>query len=79
MSRTEVGGRLTADRDVCIGAGSCVSSAPHLFDHDPVELTVVVLQEELSGQDIEYARQAVSACPSMALQLREFESSEAEA
>ena len=57
--------KVAADRDVCIGAGMCVGTAPAVFDQDD-EGIVVVLAED--APDME-ARQAIALCPSGALRL----------
>jgi ferredoxin len=57
--------RVAADRDVCIGAGMCVATAPAVFDQDDEGL-VVVLAEAVPDPEV---RQAVALCPSGALHL----------
>jgi ferredoxin len=64
--------RVTANRDVCIGAGMCVMSAPDLFDQDD-DGVVVVLAPAVSGvtevpeEHAAAAARAVASCPSGAL------------
>lgn len=60
------GPRVVADTDVCIGAGTCVLTAPAVFDQDD-DGVVVVLAERPGGVDGEQARDAVALCPSGAL------------
>jgi ferredoxin len=57
--------RVAADRDVCIGAGMCVATAPAVFDQDDEGIVVVLVEE---GPDPE-VRRAVGLCPSGALRL----------
>jgi ferredoxin len=59
--------RLGADRDVCVGAGMCVRTAPALFDQDDELGLVVLLNEWPHGRAVEEARRAVDLCPSGAL------------
>jgi ferredoxin len=62
--------RIVADRDVCIGSGNCVLSAPQVFDQDDEEgLVVVLVTPEVDQQDADVVRQAVARCPSGALHL----------
>ena len=58
--------RITADRDVCIGAGMCVTSAPEVFDQDD-DGVVVVLSVEVPAEHETAAARAVEGCPSGAL------------
>jgi ferredoxin len=61
--------KITADRDVCIGAGMCVMNAPEVFDQDD-DGVVVVLTSASSGVPEEHeaaAARAVASCPSGAL------------
>jgi len=59
---------ITAARDVCVGAGMCVITAPEIFDQDD-EGIVVPLVEVVGPDDVEAARHAVALCPSSALRL----------
>ena len=61
--------RVAADRDVCIGSGNCVLTAPTVFDQDEDEGLVVVLDSDLEPQDADDVREAVAHCPSGALRL----------
>ena len=58
--------KIEADRDVCIGAGMCVMSAPEVFDQDDDGL-VVVLEVEVPDAHAAAATRAVAGCPSGAL------------
>ena len=58
--------KIEADRDVCIGAGMCVMSAPEVFDQDDDGL-VVVLEVEVPDAHAAAAARAVAGCPSGAL------------
>jgi ferredoxin len=59
--------KIEANRDVCIGAGMCVMTAPDVFDQDEDDGLVVVLQAEVPAEHAEAAAQAVARCPSGAL------------
>ena len=59
--------KIEANRDVCIGAGMCVMTAPEVFDQDEDDGLVVVLQAEVPPEHAEAAARAVAGCPSGAL------------
>ena len=61
--------RVAADRDVCIGSGNCVFTAPAVFDQDDDEGLVVLLTPEVDPGDAEPVRDAVARCPSGALRV----------
>lgn len=61
---------IRADRDVCIGAGQCVLTAPDLFDSDDDGL-VKLLATHPDRSRLAELRQAVDLCPSGALSLDE--------
>ncbi|HZE39727.1 MAG TPA: ferredoxin, partial [Stackebrandtia sp.] len=63
--------KIKADREVCIGAGMCVLTAPDLFDQDDEEGRVLVKHVEPASDQEGSAREAVSLCPSGALSLDE--------
>ena len=58
--------KITAYRDVCIGAGMCVMNAPEVFDQDD-DGVVVVLTAEVPEEHEAAAARAVASCPSGAL------------
>jgi ferredoxin len=58
---------LTADRDVCIGSGQCVRTAPDLFDSADDGLVEIRRQPEPA--ELDDAVDAVRLCPSRALRL----------
>lgn len=60
--------RIDADRDVCVGAGLCVLSAPRLFSQDDDDGLVVVLAQPGQAEEVT-ARQVVTLCPSGALRI----------
>jgi ferredoxin len=59
--------KIIADVDRCVGSGQCVLTEPALFDQNPEDGTVVVLDEQPSGELAEAAHEAVRVCPSQAL------------
>ena len=60
--------RITADRDVCIGAGVCVMSTEVVFDQDDDGI-VVLLVDDVPADEQDNTRKAVQLCPSGALTL----------
>jgi ferredoxin len=58
--------KITADRDVCIGAGMCVMTAEEAFDQDDEGIVVILEADVPAGQEAAVAR-AVASCPSGAL------------
>lgn len=58
--------KVVADRDVCIGSGLCVLTAPEVFDQDDDGL-VAPLVEDVPPEQADRVRQAVAQCPSGAL------------
>jgi ferredoxin len=61
--------RVAADREVCIGSGNCVFSAPAVFDQDDDEGLVVLRTVDVDAQDAGAVRDAVAHCPSGALRI----------
>jgi len=62
--------RVHLDRDKCIGIGMCEAVAPHIFSVQEDGTLEILTQdpEVLAAPD---ARDAVAACPTMALTLIE--------
>jgi ferredoxin len=56
--------RISADRDVCVGAGQCVLAAPAVFDQDDDGLVVVNAPD---SPDDDAVRDAVHLCPAGAI------------
>jgi ferredoxin len=59
--------RIVVDRDLCIGAGMCVVSAPAVFDQDDDDGLVVLLASEPAEPDVAAVHKAITLCPSGAL------------
>lgn len=55
--------KVAADTGLCIGAGMCVLTAPKVFDQDPAEAVVVVLDPEPPPEEHEAVLAAVQRCP----------------
>jgi ferredoxin len=60
--------RVSADRDVCIGAGLCVYADDAVFDQDDDGIVVLLVPEPEDGDDV---RRAVATCPSGALRIED--------
>ncbi|NGO69766.1 ferredoxin [Streptomyces boncukensis] len=62
--------RVTADREICVGAGMCALTAPAVFDQDDDGI-VTVLAAEPDGDARAAARKAATLCPSGAVRVTE--------
>jgi ferredoxin len=61
--------KVAVERDRCIGAGMCVLTAPTVFDQDPDEAVVVLLDESPPDTDRPAVQQAVDRCPAAVIRL----------
>jgi ferredoxin len=61
--------KIAVDRDRCIGSGMCVLTAPAVFDQDPDEAVVVLLDESPPDTDRPAVQQAVDRCPAAVIRL----------
>lgn len=62
--------KVTVDRDRCIGAGLCALTAPDIFDQDPAEALVIILDETPPETAHPAVLQAIDRCPASVIQLR---------
>ncbi|MEV6846427.1 ferredoxin [Actinoplanes sp. NPDC051411] len=62
--------KVTVDRDRCIGAGNCALIAPSVFDQDPDEAVVVVLDESPPEDSRAAVQEAVDRCPAAVIALQ---------
>ncbi|MFE7130862.1 ferredoxin [Streptomyces sp. NPDC057638] len=62
--------RITADREVCVGAGMCALTAPDVFTQDDEEGLVTLLVAEPAGAAAGAVERAVRSCPSGAIRWR---------
>ena len=60
--------RIEADRERCVGSGTCEMLAPDVFEVDD-EGILAVLEPEPGDDDVPAVRDAVQACPTRALTL----------
>jgi ferredoxin len=63
--------RVHADRDICIGAGQCVLSAPAVFDQDEDDGVVFLKTDDPPAELADDVRQAAALCPALAITLGE--------
>lgn len=61
--------RVTANADICVGAGQCVLAAPTVFDQSEQDGRVLVITAEIGDEEAEAVRTAVEWCPSGAVVL----------
>lgn len=62
--------KIVVDRDLCIGATTCVTIAPGVFQMDPENKAHVV---DLQGADAETVLMAAESCPTKAIFLYDEE------
>jgi len=62
---------IEVDLESCIGAGLCVMAAPEVFDQDPADGRVIVLDDTPAPDQLAAVREAVGLCPTAVLALRE--------
>jgi len=60
--------KVTVDVELCIGSGMCALTAPAVFDQDPAEAVVVLLDPEPPPEQHEAVLQAVQRCPAAVIQ-----------
>jgi ferredoxin len=61
--------KVQANRDVCIGAGMCLMTAPDVFDQSDDDGLVILLDEH--PEDTPSVREAIANCPSGAISIVE--------
>ncbi|MDN5917277.1 MAG: ferredoxin [Pseudonocardia sp.] len=62
--------RVTVDKDMCIGAGQCVVTAPDVFDQDD-DGFVELLNATPGEGDAEAVRDAENICPARVITVEE--------
>ncbi|MDO8462998.1 MAG: ferredoxin [bacterium] len=65
--------KIVIDRDLCIGAASCVTIAPDVFDLDDENKAVFVLGYESHLADFDTVLMAAQSCPTKAIFLYDEE------
>ncbi|OGZ45055.1 MAG: hypothetical protein A3J54_03370 [Candidatus Ryanbacteria bacterium RIFCSPHIGHO2_02_FULL_45_13b] len=63
-------GKIFIDRDLCIGAASCIAVAPEVFELDKENKAVV---KNKDGADEETLMLAAQSCPTKAIMLYDEE------
>ncbi|MFB9907464.1 ferredoxin [Allokutzneria oryzae] len=63
--------RVEIDEDKCCGAGSCVLSAPDVFDQRDSDGVVVLLMERPGEELREAVEEAAERCPAAAITVLE--------
>jgi len=61
--------KVTVERDLCIGAGTCVMTAPAVFDQDQDDAVVIVLDESPPESERAAVEDAVIRCPAAVIHL----------
>lgn len=65
--------RVLIDQDKCCGAGSCVLSAPDVFDQRDEDGIVVLLNAEPPAALREAVEEAAAICPAAAISVEQTE------
>lgn len=65
--------RIEIDRDLCIGAASCVTIMPQVFQLDDENKAVLVAGSEPVWEDVETVIMAAKSCPTKAIFLYDEE------
>jgi ferredoxin len=65
--------RVHVDQDKCCGAGSCVLSAPEVFDQNDEDGLVVLLDPRPPAELHEAVREAAAVCPAEVITLEQAE------
>jgi ferredoxin len=63
--------KVSVDNDKCVGAGQCVLAAPEVFDQRDEDGLVVLLDERPAAALHDAVREAVHACPALAIDISE--------
>lgn len=61
--------RVVTETARCVGSGQCVLTEPAVFDQSDDDGTVVLLKEQVEGDELKAAEEAVNMCPSQALSI----------
>lgn len=61
--------KVQASREKCVGAGTCVSLAPTVFDQDDDDAIVRLLKDDVSDDELGAVEEAVDFCPAQAIWL----------
>jgi ferredoxin len=61
--------RVAIDLDLCVASGSCVMTAPDVFDQDPDDGRATLRTAEPGPEQLDAITEAVALCPSGALSL----------
>jgi ferredoxin len=60
--------RVTVDRSVCVGNGTCIRTATHVFRHNDDRQSVVV---DPAGDPAELVLEAAESCPVSAIRVED--------
>jgi ferredoxin len=76
MSKYDYKLRVSANTNVCVGAGLCVTTASHVFDQRDEDGIVDLLQAEPDEQYYEDVESAARKCPSKAISVQHLAKTE---
>ncbi|CAJ1581316.1 ferredoxin [[Mycobacterium] wendilense] len=63
--------KVIVDQPKCVSAGNCVANAPEVFDQSEDDGSVILLDENPPDELADAVREAVSACPAMAIRVED--------
>jgi ferredoxin len=63
--------KVNVDTSLCIGSGTCALTAPAVFDQNPEEAVVVVLDNSPPESERDAVELAVKSCPAAVIRLLE--------
>jgi ferredoxin len=63
--------KVAVDTSLCIGSGTCALTAPAVFDQNPDEAVVVVLDNAPPEAERDAVELAVQSCPAAVIRLIE--------
>jgi ferredoxin len=61
--------KVAVETGMCIGAATCALTAPAVFDHDPAEALVVLLDPTPPREQHDAVRAAVRRCPAAVIRV----------
>jgi ferredoxin len=63
--------KVAVDTSLCIGSGTCALTAPAVFDQNPDEAVVIVLDNAPPEAERDAVELAVASCPAAVIRLIE--------
>jgi ferredoxin len=61
--------KVAVDQELCVAAGSCVMSAPEVFDQRDEDGVVQLVKDDVAPEEEGGVREAVEVCPARAIRI----------